>query len=788
MDQAQTELIDRFRTGAALRGRLFGHLVDEAGAGPKLSSGAEVGPWTVLELLGSGGMANVYLAKRTDEAFEQLVALKVVRRNTGLVDRLRHERDLIATLRHPHIVSLIDGGETADGDLWLAMALVEGVPIDAYAEQQKLEWRARIELFDAVCGAVEYAHGRALIHRDIKPANILVDGDGHPRLLDFGIAFEQSTGDGGDRAMTPGYAAPEQIAGEPLTTSPDIYHLGLVLKRLMQVESAPPMPRSARSDLAALIDRAIAAEPARRHATVAALREDLAALLARRPLAQHANSWRIGAARFVERHRLPLAVTAAATLALTIGLIASAMQLRNERDRALANEQRAEAIARFLVDTLAQANPWSAAGSGGTVLEAMDRAAERLDDGLDESIDVRRELREAIANVYTMIDEPKRCLTLLSTPSAEQDGRTAPGLQQAKLAIMRSECHLALDEREPSWTWLDHAERALADNATPEADRLRAWILADKGQLLSLNGKLEEANLELERALTLAKRSGSHEQEYRSYRMLGVNLQASNQFERSADLLRRAAEISAKTLGPTHRSTLTTIGHLAASLDRIGRTEEAERLLQDALASLASVKLRDGEAQIVAAQLQFNLATLYFQRLRLDECIVQARAAFDITVRVTPASSSQGFNPSWRVASCAYTAGDFALAKEYAQHALRYAQNGVPTGVINAERMLAAIAARAGDVAKANEHLQRAETAFASTEVTSPTILTALQLTRALCALASNDRSAAARHLNDADERLAAATNTPAWLTQEREQVAALVGADAPAVVTHPTD
>lgn len=777
MNKTQTELIlDRFRTGAALRGRLFGNLLDDAGAGPKLETGAIIGPWTVLELLGSGGMANVYLAKRTDETFEQLVALKVVRRNTGLVDRLRHERDLIATLRHPHIVSLIDGGETSEGDLWLAMALVEGVPIDAFAEQQKLDWRARIELFDAVCGAVEYAHGRALIHRDIKPANILVDGDGHPRLLDFGIAFDQSTGDGGDRAMTPGYAAPEQIAGEPLTTSTDIYQLGLVLKRMMKAGSSPSMPRSVSFDLAALIERATSVEPARRHATVAALREDLAALLARRPLAQHATSWRIGAARFVERHRLPLIVTAVATLALTIGLIASAVQLRNERDRALANEKRAEAIAKFLVDTLAQANPWSAAGGGGTVLEAMDRAAERLDDELDESIEVRRELREAIANVYTMIDEPQRCLALLSSPLAEQDGQAAAALQQARLAIMRSECHLALDEREPSWTWLDNADRALAGNATPEADRLRAWILADKGQLLSLNGKLEEANAQFERALTLSKRSGTREQEYRSYRMLGVNLQASNEFERSADLLRRAVAISTETLGPTHRSTLTTIGQLATSLDRIGRTEEAERLLQQALASLATVKLRDGDAQIVTAQLQFNLATLYFQRLRLDECIVHARAAYDTTVRGTPESSSQAFNPSWRVATCAYLAGDFELADEFAMHALRYAHNGVPVGVINAERMLAAVAARAGDAAKANEHLQRAETAFASTEVTSPTILTALQLTRALCALASNDRSAAARHLNEADQRLAAATNTPAWLTQEREQVAALVG------------
>lgn len=136
-------LYDRFATGQAMQGPLMRALLENASGGPLLQPGARIGPWRILELLGSGGMSHVYLAERCDGAFEQQVALKLVRHNADLIHRLRHERQLIAHLRHPHIVSLIDSDETADGDLWLAMGLVEGMPIDQYAHQNRLDWRAR---------------------------------------------------------------------------------------------------------------------------------------------------------------------------------------------------------------------------------------------------------------------------------------------------------------------------------------------------------------------------------------------------------------------------------------------------------------------------------------------------------------------------------------------------------------------------------------------------------------------------------------------------------------------
>ena len=238
-------LYDRFATGQAMQGPLMRALLDNAAGGPVLQPGARIGPWKVLELLGSGGMSNVYLAERCDGAFEQQVALKLVRRNADLIHRLRHERQLIAHLRHPHIVSLIDSDETAEGDLWLAMGLVEGVPIDLYAQQNRLDWRARIRLVDAVCAAVEYAHGRGLIHRDIKPANVLVDGQGHPRLLDFGIALEQGAAKAPDHALTPGFAAPEQYHNrERLGPWTDIYSVGASLYACLA--GYPPQAADAR--------------------------------------------------------------------------------------------------------------------------------------------------------------------------------------------------------------------------------------------------------------------------------------------------------------------------------------------------------------------------------------------------------------------------------------------------------------------------------------------------------------------------------------------------------------
>ena len=214
--------------------------------------GRRVGPYRLVELLGAGGMGEVYKAVRVDEQFQQEVAIKLVRGGydtASVVERFRHERQILASLDHPNIARLLDGGTTEDGIPYLVMELVRGKPIDDYCDEHGLDVTARLKLFVQVCSAMQYAHQHLVIHRDIKPGNILVTLDGVPKLLDFGIAKILDPATSAETTvaspMTPEYASPEQIRGEPITTATDVYSLGVVLYQLLTGRS--PYPANTRT-------------------------------------------------------------------------------------------------------------------------------------------------------------------------------------------------------------------------------------------------------------------------------------------------------------------------------------------------------------------------------------------------------------------------------------------------------------------------------------------------------------------------------------------------------------
>jgi len=203
----------------------------------ELAEGDRLGAWRLLRRLGSGGMGAVHLAERADGHFEQQAAIKLIRGLPGS-DTLVHfarERQILATLQHPRIARLLDGGATPGGQPYLVMEYVEGEPIDAYCRDHRLDLRARLALFRSVCDAVQFAHQRLIVHCDLKPSNVLVRTDGTPVLLDFGIAraLDRPRAAEADGYFTPGYASPEQLAGETLTTASDVYALGLVLFELV---------------------------------------------------------------------------------------------------------------------------------------------------------------------------------------------------------------------------------------------------------------------------------------------------------------------------------------------------------------------------------------------------------------------------------------------------------------------------------------------------------------------------------------------------------------------------
>ena len=216
--------------------------------------GRRIGVYQIVEEIGHGGMGEVYRAVRADGQYDKQVAIKLVRvgLDTAFVlERFRYERQILASLDHPNIARLHDGGTTEDGIPYLVMELIEGTPIDQFCDRHDLDIPERLQLFMQVCSAVQYAHQRLVIHRDIKPSNILVTADGVPKLLDFGIAKILDPSAGVEttmvRPMTPEYASPEQIRGEAITTATDVYSLGVVLYRLLTGRS--PYPANTRSPL-----------------------------------------------------------------------------------------------------------------------------------------------------------------------------------------------------------------------------------------------------------------------------------------------------------------------------------------------------------------------------------------------------------------------------------------------------------------------------------------------------------------------------------------------------------
>lgn len=441
-------------------------------------AGWTVGPYRVVRLIARGGMGRVMLAERADGAFAQQVAIKLLRPGADTPDaewRFRTERQILATVHHPNIAHLFDGGVTPDGQPWLAMEYVEGLPIDRYAAAQKLGLPDRLDLVLTVAGAVQFAHGKLVIHRDLKPANILVTDTGQPKLLDFGIAKllseEEGTDSGpltrtGQRWMTPAYAAPEQIRGEPATTATDVYQLGAVLYELLTgqrpfdaagdsvraIENAvltqdptrpsdttgrsPASPAWAgdlRGDLDAIVLKALRKEPERRYGSVEAMADDIRRYLAHEPVLARENTVGYRMRRFVDRHRVGVAAAAAFVVLLASAAVALAVQQADtarERDRATAAAAKATQVTDYLMGMFEAADPGQALGDTITARELLERGVLRAD-ALTDQPAVQSTLLGVTGRVYASLGEYDRAVELLRR--AVVIARTRPERDETEL-------------------------------------------------------------------------------------------------------------------------------------------------------------------------------------------------------------------------------------------------------------------------------------------------------------------------------------------------------------------
>jgi serine/threonine-protein kinase len=616
----------------------FGELTMEAA--PEASgTPTAIGPYRVLRRIGRGGMAEVFLAERADDEYRRRVAIKIVRAERGgdLAARFRHERQVLASLEHPHIARLYDGGMTADGRPYLVMEYVDGRPIDRYADETRLSIDGRLALFDQVCGAVARAHRNLIAHRDLKPGNVFVSADGTVKLLDFGVAKLIEAEDGPDdapvtragmRVMTPEYASPEQFRGDPVTTATDVYSLGVLLYELLtgvrpngpagasaralqraalERDPDPPSLAAARAgeaaaaargstaqglrrrlqgDLDNIVLKALEKDADRRYASVDALADDLGRHRCGLPVSARGDSIGYRAGRFLRRHRAAAAGAAAVVVLVTTLVAYYSVRLATERDRARLEAQSATRIAEFVTGLFRDADPIRSADPNVTARELLQRGAARLETELGADPDVQARLLTTIGLSYRsigLLDE-----SVAAHERALESRRARLGPDHPEIAESLTNIGGALyyagryDEARRRYEEALRIYEASSD-APPEhvAETLNGLGLLDRRE-----GQLDRAAATLERALALRERAlGADDPRIAPLaNNLGLVHMSLGNHERALALFDRAADLHAKGVGPDSPLVAGSLMNAGDALARQGEFEAALPKLQQALA------------------------------------------------------------------------------------------------------------------------------------------------------------------------------------------------------------
>jgi eukaryotic-like serine/threonine-protein kinase len=574
-------------------------------------AGQNVGPYTLIAPIGEGGMGSVWRARRSDGRFEGTVAVKLLSAHligrTG-EQRFKREGSILARLTHPHIARLADAGIASFGQPYLVLEHVAGEPIDQYCDARDLDLEARLRLLLDVLEAVSYAHAHLVVHRDIKPSNVLVSTDGptagQVKLLDFGIAklLEEDTASGeataltreAGRAMTPEYASPEQVVGEPTTVATDVYSLGVLLYLLLTgrhpatpatrspadlvtaiVRTEPPRPSAAvvddrteaaptaaeraarraatperlrrqlRGDLDTIVATALKKRPDERYASVSALADDLRRYLERRPIRARPDALAYRAAKLVRRHALAASAAAAVTLVLAALVTFYTVRLAAERDRARLEAGKSATVSALLSDLLTAGDPYASGQREPTVREVLDAGAERFSDELAQQPEILAEMLTVLGRVYQRLGAYDRAQPLL----------------EEALAV---------------WRRL----------GGPDHERV-AQSLNDLGVLLGERGEYAAAEPYLQQALEMRRRLLGEEHEQVAVTLVELGRVYTDQGlqERAEPLFREALAVRRGVFGDEHRETATSKSDLGQLLRRKGDLAGAERLLRETLAT-----------------------------------------------------------------------------------------------------------------------------------------------------------------------------------------------------------
>jgi serine/threonine-protein kinase len=706
--------------------------------------GRHIGPYRLIRLLGRGGMGVVFLAERADGQFTQQVAIKlinaVVGTNSDMLLRFRAERQILARLAHPNIARLLDGGVTADGQSYLVIEYVDGDTLSEYCRRVQPSLNARLKLFLEICDGLEYAHRYLVIHRDLKPANILVTANGTPKLLDFGVARLLDPSILGltgahtrpsERLLTPGYASPEQIRGEAITTATDVFGLGILLYELLagrrpfEVENPDPMALARAaceqdpqqpSSIAKAIPRdldyialmALRKEPERRYATAAQLSGDIRAFLNGLPVTARAGTFQYRSTKFVRRHKT--AVAAAVIFVLTLAGFGGAMAMLARRaDLARTAAQRE---ADFLSNVFLASTPEEAAGRTVTARELLDRGAARIDRDLAGSPEMRAEMLQKIGMAYRRLGLQDKALDF---------AQRALDLKKQLYGPRNIETATALDELGEVYRDggdFTRAEPLLAQALSIRETQLKAdnpliaESLANLGECLYLEDKVAEAEGMLRKSIALHRRSRNPE-------VVGPDIYLAQVLERKGseteaiELLREAAAVEKQQPGEMSRDYALALHNLGGALIKIGAFVEAETITREAFEIRRKVRATDQELlyslnnltyiaveegnpsaaetysrEAVATALRLygethpRVAIVYRNQGEVRELLgdykgaeVSHRKALDLLTRLKQSEGSTAATVLLSYAELRLDRGDFAGAENFAREAQRISEN-----------------------------------------------------------------------------------------------------------------
>jgi eukaryotic-like serine/threonine-protein kinase len=648
---------------------------------PRSREGQRISHYRILNMIGRGGMGTVWLAERCDGRFERKVAIKFIHLallEHASAERFKREGAILGKLAHPQIAELIDAGLTPTGEPFLVLEYVEGQPIDDYCDQHKLSVNARIRLFLDVLSAVAHAHSNLIVHRDIKPSNVLIRNDGQVKLLDFGIAkvLADEAGDGsatlltleGGAALTPKFAAPEQVNEGTITTATDIYALGVLLYLLLTGEhpaghgphspaqliksivdeeparasdsiaavsadaaanrsSAPEkLRRQLRGDLDRIIAKAVKKNPAERYPSASAFADDLVRYLEHKPVLARPDSFGYRASKFVRRNRVAVAVAATAFVATIVGVTAIVIQdrrVRAERDFAFRELARTAQHDEFLDFLLADAAP---SGKPFTVNDLLDRAIKIVEK--QKSSPEQAELMDWIGDDYAAHGQNGRARPILER--AYQISRQSSDPKVRASAACTLGWTLSRDEElARGEALIEEGLRELPDEPLYAIERvaclrLGSGVSAAKGdsgeavrraeaaQQILRASPLDSDSFEMSAALDLAV----------AYKDAGRNRESLAEFERSAALI--------AALGRDDTETAATLyNNWAVELDQAGRTLEAEKAYRRDI----EISRDNSTEEAVQGSTLNNYANVLMELDRIAQAADYAQRAYDLAVK-----------------------------------------------------------------------------------------------------------------------------------------------------------